>query len=197
MLQSDLRYEMARSTLEAGGMPTDAAIGALYDTLEAEARARMGQWYSGEIAVQRSADMRYGEQVFEIAVPLDGVAMTADALRAAFHARHRALFTYDLPEEEVVLVTARAAALGRLPSQAGKARPGGTPATPITTRRIRLEAGTVEAPVHRFEALAPGQVLRGPGIVESSTTTILLLPGDTATMDARGWLDISLEDPTP
>ncbi len=157
----------------------------------------MAGWYQGEIALQRSADMRYGEQVFEIAVPLDGVAMTGEALRAAFHARHRALFTYDLPEEEVVLVTARAAALGRLPSHSGATRPGSAPASPTTTRRIRLEAGTVDAPVHRFEALAPDQVLRGPGIVESPTTTILLLPGDTATMDARGWLDITLEDPTP
>ncbi len=196
MLQSDLRYEMARSTLEAGGMPTDTAIGALYDTLEAEARARMGQWYSGEIAVQRSADMRYGEQVFEIAVPLDGINWAGpdlgEQLRAAFHARHRALFTYDLPEEEVVLVTARAAAIGRLPATSSAARTAGAPAAPHATRRIRLEAGVVEAPVLRFDALAPEQTLRGPAIVESATTTVLLLPGDTARMDARGWLEISL-----
>jgi N-methylhydantoinase A len=32
----------------------------------------------------------------------------------------------------------------------------------------------------------------GPAIVESDTTTVLLLPGDRARMDARGWLDIAL-----
>ena len=55
------------------------------------------------------------EQVFEITVNLDEVTPAQAGLRAAFHARHRALFTYDLPEEEVVLVTARAAASGLLP----------------------------------------------------------------------------------
>ena len=197
MLQSDLRYEMARSTLEAGGMPADASIAALYDQLEADARARMGQWYQGEIAVQRSADMRYGEQVFEVAVPLDGIDWNgpalAEQLRAAFHARHRTLFTYDLPEEEVVLVTARAAAIGRLPATASATRAAGSAATPQASRRIRLEAGEAEVPVFGFEALAPGQALRGPAIVDSATTTVLLLPGDTARMDGRGWLEILVD----
>ncbi len=199
MLQSDLRYEMARSTLAAGGMPEDQEIAGLYARLEADARQKMAAWYQGEIAVQRSADMRYGEQVFEIAVPLDDMDWTSPGLgqrlRDAFHARHRALFTYDLPEEEVVLVTARAAAIGRLPPVAGATRPGAAPATAQATRRIRLEAGEVDAPVFSFDALAPNQALRGPAIVESATTTVLLLPGDIATMDARGWLDISLQEP--
>jgi N-methylhydantoinase A len=194
MLQSDLRYELARSTLAAGGMPGDAEIATLFGALEADARARMAEWYQGDIAVQRSADMRYGEQVFEIAVPLDEVALTGAALRQAFHARHRALFTYDLPEEEVVLVTARCAAVGRLPSTAGGPRPATAPAAPSATRRIRLEGGETEAPVYPFAALASGQALRGPAVVESATTTVLLLPGDTARMDGRGWLDITLED---
>jgi N-methylhydantoinase A len=35
-------------------------------------------------------------------------------------------------------------------------------------------------------------VVQGPAIVESDTTTVLLLPGDAARMDARGWLDIAV-----
>jgi N-methylhydantoinase A len=41
-------------------------------------------------------------------------------------------------------------------------------------------------------ALAPDQVVAGPAIIESDTTTVLLLPGDTARMDGRGWLDIAV-----
>jgi N-methylhydantoinase A len=196
MLQSDLRYELARSTLEAGGMPDDASLAALYARLETEARARMAEWYAGEIATLFSADMRYGEQVFEITVPLDGLdwraAGLAQRMREAFHARHRTLFTYDLPGEEVVLVTARVAAVGRLPASGAKPGSAKAPAGVATTRRIRLEAGEVEAPVYHFEALAPDQALHGPAIVESATTTVLLLPGDLARMDARGWLAIEI-----
>jgi N-methylhydantoinase A len=197
MLQSDLRYEVAQSAIGAGGMPADAEIAALFDALEAGGRARMAGWFAGEVAVLRSADMRYGEQVFEVAVPLDGLdwrgADLGGQLRAAFHARHRALFTYDLPEDEVVLVNARVAVVGRLPPAAAAPRPAAAPAAPVGIRRVRLEEGVVEAaPVLRFEALAPGQALTGPALVESDTTTVLLRPGDAARMDARGWLDIAV-----
>ncbi len=196
MLHTDLRYELARSAVTPGGMPTDGALRGVFDSLEAEGRVRMGSWHDGTVAVRRSADMRYGEQVFEIAVPLDGIDWAGPDLgaqiRAAFHARHRALFTYDLPEEEVVLVTARAAAIGRLPPVASATRAAGAAVAPQGNRRIRLEAGDVDAPVFSFDALAPNQALRGPAIVESATTTVLLLPGDTAAMDGRGWLEITL-----
>ncbi|MFC7543105.1 hypothetical protein ACFQU2_31625 [Siccirubricoccus deserti] len=197
MLHTDLRYELAQSAISTTGLPEDATLRRLFDGLEADGRARMAGWYKGEIAARRSADMRYGEQVFEIAVPLDGIAWggpdLAGQLRAAFHARHRALFTYDLPEEEVVLVNARVAVVGRLPSAAAARHgTGGSPAMPSAERRIMIEGASVAAPVYRFESLAADQLLAGPALVESATTTVLLRPGDAARMDARGWLDIAV-----
>jgi N-methylhydantoinase A len=197
MLQSDLRYEVARSAIGATGMPPDTEIRTLFDTLEHDGRARMAGWYQGEVASLRSADMRYGEQVFEIAVPLDGIDWQGpelgDRLRAAFHARHRALFTYDLPEEEVVLVNARVAVVGRLPPVVSAVRGAGEAAVaPVAERRIVLEGGVVAAPIFDFEALAPGQALSGPAVIESATTTVLLRPGETAVMDGRGWLDVAV-----
>ncbi|WP_343897184.1 hydantoinase/oxoprolinase family protein, partial [Craurococcus roseus] len=198
MLHTDLRYEIARSALEsAGGLPDDAALRALFDGVEAEARARVAGWFGGEVAARRGADMRYGEQVFEIAVPLDGLDWSSPGLSArvrdAFHARHRALFTYDLPEEEVVLVNARVSAVGKLPPTPPPAPPAGrAPAAPAARRLVHLDGGPAEAPVFRFDALAPDQRLEGPAVVESETTTVLLRPGDAARMDAHGWLDIAV-----
>ncbi|WP_135467625.1 hydantoinase/oxoprolinase family protein [Crenalkalicoccus roseus] len=196
MLQSDLRYEVSQSVIGAGGMPEDAELRALFERLERQGRARMEGWYSGEVTALRGADMRYGEQVFEVAVPLDGIAWDgpdlAGQLRAAFHARHRALFTYDLPGEEVVLVNARVAVVGRLPQPPVAARPAAARAEPVARRRVWLEEGVAEAPVFRFEALAPDQAVQGPALVESATTTVLLRPGDAARMDGRGWLDVAL-----
>ncbi|WP_206934251.1 hydantoinase/oxoprolinase family protein [Roseococcus thiosulfatophilus] len=192
MLQTELRHEIARSVVGAGAMPGDDALPALFDGLAEEARAQLAQWYGGEIALSLAADMRYGEQVFEITVPLDGVAPTRAALREAFHARHRALFTYDLPEEEVVLVTARAAARGVLPALSRLPAGAPRPAAPEAERRCLLEGGWAMLPVWRFEALAAGQRVPVPAIVESPTTTVLLQPGDTAVMEPGGWLAVSL-----
>jgi N-methylhydantoinase A len=199
MLHTDLRYEMARSELNTGGVPDDEALRAIWAALEAEGRARVASWFGGAVETRRAADMRYGEQVFDIAVPLDHVswegAGLADRLRDAFHARHQALFTYALRQEEVVLVNARLAVIGRLPpmpAPAGKAV--GAMVAPRGMRRIMLESGLADVPVYDFGALAADQPVAGPAIVESDTTTVLLLPGDAARMDARGWLEITLPD---
>jgi N-methylhydantoinase A len=132
-------------------------------------------------------------------VPLDHVAWEgaglADRLRDAFHARHEALFTYALRQEEVVLVNARLAVIGRLPPMPAPAgKTAGVMAVPRAPRRITLEAGAQDVPVYDFAALGADQAVAGPAIVESDTTTVLLLPGDVARMDARGWLEIALPE---
>ncbi len=192
MLQTELRHEIARSVVSAAAMPQDAALASLFEGLEEEARGQLVQWFTGEVRGHRAADLRYGEQVFEITVNLDGVTPDRAGLREAFHARHRALFTYDLPEEEVVLVTARAAAAGLLPPLPQRPAGAATPAVPQATRRALLEGGWTDLPVWDFAALAAGQAVAGPAIIESATTTILLLPGDQARMEAGGWLTIEL-----
>jgi N-methylhydantoinase A len=191
MLRTDLRFEVTRSVGEA---LDDAPLRALFDALEGDARARMSVWFTGDIAATRSADMRYGEQVFEVDVNVDHCDWSAPGIAArvqqAFHDRHRALFTYALEQDEVVMVNARVAALGRLPGDGG--RYAAAPMAPAAPRRVLLDGAWRELPVHRFGALEDGARVVGPALVEGPSTTILLLPGDAATMDAHGWLMVAL-----
>jgi N-methylhydantoinase A len=60
------------SGLGTGGVPDDEALRAIWARLEAEGRARVVSWFGGAVETRRAADMRYGEQVFVIGVPLDG-----------------------------------------------------------------------------------------------------------------------------
>jgi N-methylhydantoinase A len=140
--------------------------------------------------------MRYGEQIFEVNVSLAGIDWGAEDLLAqladAFHRRHEELYTYALPDQEAVLVNARVAVIGELP--APPREPGLGERTPTAaggSRRVWLEAWQ-EVPVFDFEALAPGQAIDGPAIVEAPTTTVLLRPGDRARTNAIGWLDIQV-----
>jgi N-methylhydantoinase A len=71
MPHTDLRYEMARSELTSGGVPEDAVLRTIWAGLEAEGRGRVASWFGGDVETKRAADMRYGEQVFEITVPLE------------------------------------------------------------------------------------------------------------------------------
>ena len=194
MLNTDLRLELMRSQSQSAGMDTRALAAAFAD-MEAEGRARL-DWFDGEVTVARSADMRYGEQVFEIAVPLDGLDWESPDLAAqiaeAFHRRHEALYTYAMRDQDVVLVNARAAVSGHLAAMPVRAPAGAVvDAAPVGMRRIYLD-GWRDAPVFDFAALAPDQAIEGPAVIEGETTTVLLRGGDVARYDGRGWLEVSV-----
>ncbi len=194
MLNTDLRVELTRGQGQLHGIEVDA-LKASFADMEREGRARLS-WYDGQVVALRSADMRYGEQVFEIAVPLHDVDWEAPTLARdigeAFHRAHEGLYTYALRDQDVVLVNARVSVIGRLPA-APSASSSATaePARAKGNRRVHL-GGWTEIPVFDFLALAADQVVSGPAIVESDTTTVLLRAGDRARFDRRGWLDVTV-----
>ncbi len=192
MLNTNLMVQQSRSFAALGGIDV-AALREGYAGMEAEGRARLA-WFDGPIAVARSADIRYGEQVFEIAVPLDGIDLAAPDARTriedAFHQRHENLFTYAMRDQEVVLVNARMAVTGRLP-----ASPEDTPvpaaAGAPSARRVFLGAW-MDVPVFQFDRLAEARPITGPALVEAPATTVLLRAGDRAWYDSRRWLDVAV-----
>jgi N-methylhydantoinase A len=157
---------------------------------------KLAEAFSGPVRIQRAVDMRYGEQIFEVTVPLEGVDVDAPDLleqaAARFHRRHEELYAYSVPGQEVVIVNARVAVVGALAVLAAGA--GGaehSASRPAARRRVWL-GDWVEVPVHRMDALASSQEIKGPAIFESATTTVLVREGERVTVTANGWLDIRL-----
>jgi N-methylhydantoinase A len=196
MLATDLRYEVVRTHIGDARKVDAARLKAVFAEMEAEGRRRLAAVFDGPTEVHRSADMRYGEQIFEIGVPLDGVEWEgADPMRQVverFHRRHEELYTYSVPDQEVVLVNARVTVVGRLPALpqeptlAARSPKG-------AARRRRIYLGEwLEVPIHDLDALAPGQVIEGPTVVEAATTTVLLRAGERARVTPLGWLDIKV-----
>ncbi|HYZ24468.1 MAG TPA: hydantoinase/oxoprolinase family protein, partial [Rhodopila sp.] len=155
MLNTDLRIELSRSHGQTGHVDAAALIAA-FTEMEAEGRARLS-WFDGEIATHRAADMRYGEQVFEIPVPLDDIdwrfPALPDVLADRFHATHERLYTYALRDQEVVLVNARLSVIGHLPTAETAGSMDTRPNTaPKGTRRIHLDKWAT-VPVFDLQAL--------------------------------------------
>jgi N-methylhydantoinase A len=200
MLATDLRFEVARTHIGDARALDGAAVKRLFDDMEREGLARLRASFAGPARTARSVDMRYGEQVFEITVPLDDVAQGVDwsvadplpQIVERFHRRHEALYTYSLPDQDTVLVNARVIVSGileELPQELNLA--AAPPVPPRGERRIYLD-DWVAAPVYAFDALAPAQSIAGPAIIESAMTTVLLRPGDAATITPQGWLDVAV-----
>jgi N-methylhydantoinase A len=59
-------------------------------------------------------------------------------------------------------------------------------------QRQAFFGGWRDVPVYALDALRPGHTLAGPAIIEAETTTVLIDTGDQVTVNALGWLDISL-----
>ena len=195
MLATDLRFEIARSHIGDTRTLDGGALKRLFEEMEAEGFARLRASFDGPARASRSVDMRYGEQVFEIAVGLDGVDWTTDPLPEIverFHRRHEELYTYCLPDQETVLVNARVAVAGILSALPQEpSLPEASPAVPRSERPIYLDSW-IPAAVYDFDHLAPGQAIAGPAIIESAMTTVLLRPSDRATVTRLGWLDIAV-----
>src|SRR5438045_1698120 len=194
MLATDLRFELSRTHIGDAKVLDGAAVKHLFDEMEAEGLARLRASFAGPARAARSVGMRYGEQVFESTGRPADVECAARYPRPqtldGFARRHEALCTHAMPDQETVLVNARVAVSGileELPQEPDL--PGGPPTSPETERRIYLD-DWIAAPVYAFDRLAPSQVISGPAIVESATTTVLLRPGDRATITPQGWLDI-------
>ncbi|MBR0795770.1 hydantoinase/oxoprolinase family protein [Bradyrhizobium jicamae] len=196
MLTSDLRYEVSRTHYGTGRISADEVRG-LFAALEKQAAGRLRGWFKGDIAIERSAEMRYGEQVFEIDVLLGDVDLNAPELVAdieeRFHRRHEELYTYASRGQEVVFVNARVAAVGKVARRAGDAAAVSStaPCAPRGRRQAWFGAWR-EVPVYGLDDLRPGQSLDGPAIIEAETTTVLVDIGDRVTVNGLGWLDITL-----
>jgi N-methylhydantoinase A len=194
MLATDLRYELVRSHVGDLRAIKPATLRRVFADMDKEARARLGD-FPGAVRVQRAMDMRYGEQVFEITVRLDGVDMAEpDLLKEIverFHRRHEELYTYSLRDQDVVLVNARVAAVGELPALPSESDLEERPAAvPRAQRRVYAD-GWRDVPIYDLDAVAPGQRINGPAVLETATTTILLREDDGASVTSLGWVDIA------
>jgi len=200
MLASDLKYELSRSFLADVGRLQSSELKQMYARLEDEAFSRCGfsaLQDGADLRVERSAQMRYGEQIYEVEVSLAGLDLddpaACEALAERFHRRHEALYTYSSPGQEVVLVNLHVAVIGPVPKRFGNTEAYGGPDAPVKRHKEIFTGGRWRSvPVYAMERLPAGHTFQGPAVIEAETTTVILHEGDATTITAHGWLDVTV-----
>jgi N-methylhydantoinase A len=199
MLATDLRYEVVRTHIGDVKTVGAPALRKVFAQMETEGRRRLTEAFRGPVRVHRAVDMRYGEQIFEVGVSLDGVDLNEPDLMKEvverFHRRHEELYTYSVRDQEVVLVNARVSVVGELPELPQEpALPARAAAMPRARRQVFFSSWGEwrPVPVYDMDTLAPGQAIEGPAIVDAATTTVLLRTGERAGVTPLGWLDITV-----
>jgi N-methylhydantoinase A len=146
---------------------------------------------------ERTADLRYFGQAYEVRVAVPDGEVTEEltgAVAAAFHDEHRALYGYDNrddPRQEVEWVNLRVTGIGpiRKPSPRRVPPGSGAGAARTGTRRLYFD-GWVDAEVYDRSRLGAGDVVPGPAVLEEFSSTVPVHPGFTAAVDDHGNLVI-------
>jgi N-methylhydantoinase A len=201
LLWADLRADMSATFRRSISDENAAALEALLATLETDAEAWLDKEHVpvDRRVLQRSGEMRYPMQNYEITVPLPGGRITpawiAQAVEA-FHAAHERLYSYRDSSAQVQLINLRIAAIGRnpRPHPTAQAEVGADPsAARKADRQVHFQetGGYVTCPIFERERLLSGNRISGPAVVEQADSTIVVPPGFVAAVDRYGRLLMS------
>ena len=193
MCNTDLRHDYQRPWFRNLDDPNyEHAATAAFADMEAEAApvlAREG--FSGaNVENIRGLDLRYYGQQWLIKVEPKTLA-PAD-VRAAFEAEHRRLYGYVQPNGLIEIVNLRIAAFGHISiAEIMVAGRNGSKPNVIDRRPIWIDAatGTKEVPIYDGRTLRAQDKIIGPAVIDESTTTLFIGPGDELTVtDAENYL---------
>jgi N-methylhydantoinase A len=209
LLAADVRNDYVRTRIWEGPDFPANEIRAGYEELAVSAGLTTGghagrdrQNGTPGAVFERSADLRYRGQGFELTVEVpdavvDAAAMAA--LRERFHAAHERLYGYALRNAPVELVNLRVTVSVPLPkAEAHEIAPQDGP---IETARVGERqvyfgrtfgstgsSGLGWLPTPRYDraSLGAGAVVAGPAILEQLDSTTVLGPGQQAVVDRFG-----------
>jgi len=196
-LVADVRHDYVKTVnQDLQRMDLRAAWAVLERHVEEGRRTLADEGVEVEAVVARhEADMQYLGQSHVLTVPLPGARFERDELRRAFERAYRERFDTELGSMPVLVVSLRTAVIGRRrPVSLEGLIDAGTGAAPAPAgvRDVWFDGAWRATPVHRREALAPGNTLVGPAIVEQMDSTTVVEPGDTCTVDRLGNLVITV-----
>lgn len=200
LLVADIRHDFVQSYVVRADQVSPATLGALYGELEmAGSDALRDDGVEPERWVlQRTADLRYVGQAYEVSVSVPpgppDAATVAEVVRR-FHAEHHRLYAHSALRDPVEFVSLRLAAVGPVILPTTRERPPvRAEAHPRGRRPVYFEEtdGFVECPIYERVTLEPGMQLTGPAIVEQMDSTTVMHPGQVATVDGWGNLLIAI-----
>jgi N-methylhydantoinase A len=204
LLTTDLKYDAVRTEFQAGdAIDLDRLNRDLAAMQEELARQLVADGVAAaNAAFERSGDLRYVGQGYELRVPFPDGALDPAALSEILHRfgeLHRVEYGHVFEASPIEIVNIRVSGIGHMPKIApSRPRGGGSLAEALVkTARcaFRRDGGldSVMTPFYRRELLPLGQKIPGPAIVLQTDSTVVVPPDATMTADESGNLILRLE----
>ena len=179
-------WQLEKRSNEEFAKALDAGFDALLTRAETEMKTE--GFTPDQLKVNRSLDMRYAGQSYELNIPYHNIGKEVQTLVERFHAAHAQRFGYARTDAPIEVVNLRLTAIGETD------KPPIQP-TPLVSDTDASEACISQTPVifeneslstdfYRREMLRPGNRIVGPAIVTEFSATTVIPPNFFAVVDA-------------
>jgi N-methylhydantoinase A len=181
ILISDVVKDHSRTVLLRARELPFKKLEAIYANLQQEIAAELEkESWTGRATYERSADLRYSGQGYELAVPFG-----RDVLER-FHAEHRRRYGYSNPDKEVEIVTVRLRARIPSPEKLDKIKVENPAASLKKEAEVWFGGKRMRTAVVARGMLKTGKRYRGPAIIVEYSATTVVPPGLSFQADKAG-----------
>jgi N-methylhydantoinase A len=198
-LASDIRYDFHRTVGKAIQAHKSGELRKIFSELGEQGKILLTRdgFPKDKIRMRMVADCRYARQVHTVAVDVTAADLEASSttqiLEERFTQVYRDLYHHS-HDDPAIIDNCRLAIFGELskidlPLFKAATRADPTPAQ-RGSRKIFL-GEWIEAATYSFDDLLPNMQIEGPALIDSSSTSVLILPGSSAEVDNYGCLCIS------
>lgn len=197
-LAADVRHDLQRTvSLSLSGLDVDRLRG-IFEELEEQGRSWLKRdgFSDEQIRSTLTIDCRYSRQIHSIPVAIEWRDLKGgpEQLQRKFEAAYEALYHHSHAGEIGVIDNCRLAVFGELPKlelPIVERSEEPSPASAYKGKRAIYLGEWMDADVYWFDDLKNGMQVVGPALIDSASTTILVLPGSIAEVDTYGSLCIT------
>ncbi|MEM3844477.1 MAG: hydantoinase/oxoprolinase family protein [Candidatus Parvarchaeota archaeon] len=141
------------------------------DALEKDAKESLRKEGFLNVEAERYLDMHYVGQSYEITIPFSG---DIDPFEL-FKNEHSKLYGYS-SDDPIEIVNMRVIGKAEIPKIEMKEYKGNGPVREVSRRKVYFNGEFIETPVYIREGIPPGAEGKGPTIIESYDSTIVINP---------------------
>jgi N-methylhydantoinase A len=199
LLTTDLQYDTVRTCFQASSALDVPRLADDFAMMQQEITARFAgdRIEADRIRFERSGDLRYAGQGYELRVLFDDGAIDEDELRRTlerFHVQHQTEYGHAFHDSVIEIVNVRLVGVAVRPKL--EARPGARAeaAPPTYYAPVVFAAGqdAIETPFLFRDALTPGVPIPGPAVVLQTDSTTVVPPGCMLLAEPSGNLIITV-----
>lgn len=188
ILASDIVKDYSRTMVKRIDSPAQVAAmrGQFADLEQRAEREFRGEGWTDQLRFERSVDLRYQGQGFELNVPFNSHTVQE------FHVQHQRRYGYKQSDRVIEMVTLRLRAKVKSPRlPAAKQLKAAVPSR-VEQHRVWLGGRSTRTTIYDRELLVKGLRLPGPAVVTEYSATTVIPPGWGISVDKVGNLIVEM-----